>query len=316
MPNLSKTHYCTITDRNYLPLAVTLALSMNEHSASHTLWIVCVDDWSYKCLHTIDESYNIKPVHLGELETEQLLSTKSSRKLNEYCWTVKPFLAQHLFNQLPGIPDLTYLDADLIFFQDPSFIFEDFRSNKNASIRLSHHNFSRRYRRGVKFGSVCGQMYSVKNTPEAHFFLNWWKHECIKRCDSDVTPTTFADQKYLDFIPGEIQPHVDYVRDKTVMTGPWNIEDITKTMPKDWFPVVYHAHGLRVYADGTVKCYSGYNLRSCQRIYDSYLTVLRKALTLLDSGAGPCLTDGAPHITIRETLYRLLGMAKWNSLQP
>jgi hypothetical protein len=314
MPNQPITHYCTISDRNYLPLAMTLAQSLNEHSTSHKLWVLCIDDWSYQSLSTIDSIHNVRPITLQALENEQLLSIKDSRQLNEYCWTVKPFLAQYLFAQQPDMSDATYLDSDLIFFHDPALIFEDFRSRRNTSIWLSHHNFSRRYRRGVKFGRVCGQMYSVKNTSEVHRFLHWWQNKCITRCDSEITPTTFADQKYLDFIPAEIKPHVGYLRETSTITGPWNIAGICRGKPQDWFPVAYHAHGLRVYADHTVKCYSGYRLRACSRLYVSYLTMLKRSLTLLESHAAPCITQNAPTLTTREQIYRMLGMAQWASL--
>ena len=66
-------------------------------------------------------------VSLDELEAHDpaLLSTKTDRTPVEYCWTATPALPLYMLETRPELDEITYLDADLLFFADPEPLFEE-----------------------------------------------------------------------------------------------------------------------------------------------------------------------------------------------
>ncbi len=83
-------------------------------------------------------------VSLAELEAHDpaLLSTKTDRTPVEYCWTATPALPLYMFATRPELDEVTYLDADLLFFADPEPLFEEMG---DASVLITPHRFAPEY---------------------------------------------------------------------------------------------------------------------------------------------------------------------------
>ena len=88
---------------------------------------------------------HVSTVSLAELEAfdAELLSTKADRTPVEYCWTATPALPLYMFATRPELDEVTYLDADLMFFSDPEPLFDEMG---DASVLITPHRFSPRVR--------------------------------------------------------------------------------------------------------------------------------------------------------------------------
>ena len=108
-------HFVTLLDSHYLPQGLRLYRSPEQQPASFHLWIVATDEVCDGTLRRLKLAH-AAVLSLKEVENERLLSIKPGRSIGEYCWTLTPFLPDCVFNRARGVARVTYLDADMYFF--------------------------------------------------------------------------------------------------------------------------------------------------------------------------------------------------------
>jgi len=128
-------NYCTLSDKNYLAKGLALYRSLVKYSTvPWNLDYLCLDQESYETLTRLNlpglTAYSLTKL---ELSDERLRLARSNRPYNEYCWT----LASHwLHISLPKYDLLTYVDSDIVFYDDPDKFFIELG---NASVGLTAH---------------------------------------------------------------------------------------------------------------------------------------------------------------------------------
>src|SRR5262245_4570299 len=112
--------FCTLFDSNYLAKAVAMHESLARHCPSFHLTAFLFDEEAKRLVAELALP-NLSAVTLPELEAYDaaLLSTKDDRTRTEYCWTATPALPRYILGHRPEVDEITYLDADLLFFGDP-----------------------------------------------------------------------------------------------------------------------------------------------------------------------------------------------------
>ena len=60
----------------------------------------------------------------GGCHLDDALAVKPDRSPVEYLWTSTPALPLYMFSAHPELDEVTYLDADLMFFSDPQALLE------------------------------------------------------------------------------------------------------------------------------------------------------------------------------------------------
>jgi hypothetical protein len=115
---------------------------------------------------------------------------------------------------------ITYLDADLYFFHDPSSAFQEFGEN---SIFLTEHRYARNISRNIdRNGRYNVQFMIFRNDVTGREALEWWKQRCIEWCYIRREEGKLGDQKYLDDWT-ERFPDVCVSINKGIGLAPWNI---------------------------------------------------------------------------------------------
>ncbi len=190
--------FCVILSKYRLYQGITLYRSLAYNYANFKMFILCVDDEAYQIcegLH-LENVILLKP---QELNDERLAAAKQNRRLNEYCWTLKPFFLEHVLNKYSFLHNVIYLDADICFFNDPSSIFDQ---QPDYSILLSEHDF---LEKNSAVEQTCGKYNSgfivFKRCPTSMNALRWWAERCIEWCSDSVAEGRFGDQKYLESMP-------------------------------------------------------------------------------------------------------------------
>ncbi len=230
--------YCTIVTKSRLYQFLAMQASMVRHIKSFKIFVLCVDDSSYlllkKCM--LDNTSLIKR---SQIENKELLSLRYKRKLNEYCWTLKPSLFIHLFDRYKQFDTITYIDSDIYFFSDPSSIYIDV---PDFNILLTTHIIHRRYNAGF----VC-----FRRSETAKSALVWWRKQCYDWCSEHPSGDKFGDQGYLNELP-KMYSGVENVKTPGVNVAPWNyhIFNISSNngivTVNDKPLIFYHFSGLRV----------------------------------------------------------------------
>ncbi len=144
-------------------------------------------------------------VSLEEFETPALLKVKQERSRAEYCWTCTPWTIRHVLDRFHE-PMCTYIDADMMFYSSPQYIFDDMRA-KGCSTLITPHRLNpasvRQRRTERHVGTYCVEFNTFFNDSNGNEALNWWAEQCLAWCyyTPDVDAPAYGDQKYLNEFP-------------------------------------------------------------------------------------------------------------------
>jgi len=273
-------HFVTLFDNNFLPMGLCLHQSLLDHGQPFHLWILCMDELVEQHLQQLALS-QVSLISLRDVENDRLLAVKPERTRGEYCWTLTPFTSQFVFDRDASVNRVTYLDADLFFFDSPKPFFDELdRSGKH--VLITEHAYDPRYDKSRRSGRFCVQFMTFRKTIEAEKVMRWWQERCLEWCYARVEDGKFGDQKYLDKWPElfEAEVHILAQKDKTL--APWNVRYYAHLKGGHIAPVFYHFHGLRLVSPDRLLLYSGYQIgEAANRLYDEYIKHLHNSIRTL-----------------------------------
>lgn len=248
-------NFSTLFDHNYLSRALVLYESLRENcSEPFRLYTLATDDIAYNWL-TQQKFDNIIIYSLHDLKTEYpvLERLQKERTRAEFSWTLSSFSTQYVLRK-NDIESLTYLDADLCFYNDPKYLFDEL---KDESVIITPHNYTPRYDMTKTSGRYCVQFMYFKNNKDGNKVLEWWRAACEECCCASPMNGKFGDQKYLDDWLSRFPGIVHEEKHMGCGIAPWNVQqfDIEKketkfllrnkiTKLQDNF-IFFHFHGLK-----------------------------------------------------------------------
>ena len=241
-------YFCTYFDRNYLPRGLALYRSLQRHCPGFQLWVLCMDRVCYDAL-TVLGLPGLQAIALDDYEQgdKDLLQAKQNRTLIEYYFTCSPSLPLFILNHNPRVDLITYLDADLFFFADPTPIYEELA---DRSVGIIGHRFPP-FLQGLElYGIYNVGWVSFRRDAHALDCLRWWRERCLEWCYDRYEDGRFADQKYLDDWPSRFQ-RVAVLQHKGANLAPWNLANYTIRVNGDHVlvdedPLIFfHFHRLR-----------------------------------------------------------------------
>ncbi|MFJ5965926.1 hypothetical protein [Bacillus sp. NPDC093026] len=246
--------YCTVLSSGRLYQAIAFFLSLKQVEDHAVIKTLCMDDAAFDLLHLMNFPH-VELVHVRQLETPELLKKKEERNDSEYCWTLKPIWIEWLFEHVE-VDAVTYLDADLFFYESPQVVFQN---QPNASILLSRGDIvipsfdPEEVKRLQKLlGRYNSGFIHFKGDKAGRKCLSWWKKECLKECKNAPGEGKFGDQGYLDHMPALFE-RVEDIETKGVNIGHWNYgqhsfyEKDGRILLDDGHPLIcYHFSGFRI----------------------------------------------------------------------
>lgn len=267
-------HFVTLFDNNFLPMGMALHHSLMQHAQPFHLWIVCMDELVEKHLSKISLP-NVTLLPLREIENDDLKRVKASRTKGEYCWTMTPFTPQAVFEKDKSVEKVTYLDADLFFFDSPQVLLQEL-IDSGKHVLITEHAYALEYDRSTTSGRFCVQFMTFCNTDEAQKVMNWWQDKCIEWCYNRSEDGKFGDQKYLDIWPEKFKDEVHVSRQTHKTLAPWNVSFFAKNENGDLKPVFYHFHSFRIISSKRCQLYYGYVIgKKGFKLYKYYINAIR-----------------------------------------
>lgn len=267
---------------------------MQQHIRHFEVFVLCMDEDVFRILSKANFK-NVRPVPLSAVETDDLKRLKQTRTASEYCWTLKSVFMHNILTIYAFIPRLTYLDADMMFFSDPAFVFERY---KHASALLSRHDFSDKFKyMEADVGTFNSGFLTIKNDARGLECLKWWEEKCLDWCGNTTVTGQFGDQKYLEEMHIRFQ-NVAVVDIPGVNAAPWNDagKKTTNTRGKIYingFPLIlYHYCGFRLRSKHTCIFMFGNIYRPI--IHKPYMKAVKSAIQLVDAiepGFDGCCCD-------------------------
>lgn len=267
-------HYVTLFNSLFLPQGIALHASMEKHAGEYTLWVLCVDDFTYDVLKKMSLP-NTRLLKLSDLETNELQRVKNDRTVQEYCWTLTPFTSRFVFEADSTIGRVTYLDADMWLLQSPRPIFMELEDSGKA-VLITEHGYAAEYDQSASKGRFCVQLMTVyQNQGEA--VRKWWEDRCLEWCYARVEDGKFGDQKYLDDWPTRFQKQVHVLTHQEWILAPWN----SIRYPYG-SAIWHHFHDLRIASQNKFRL-SGYAVPqvTIDNIYNPYIGTIQSAMKSL-----------------------------------
>jgi SAM-dependent methyltransferase len=320
-----RNEFCTLFDVNYLPRGLALYRSLAEQCDTFHLRVYCVDRETKDLLDRLALPA-LETIGFDELERDdpELLAVKPTRSRVEYCWTATPAICLHALDSRPELESITYLDADLLFFHEPSPVFDELG---DASVLIVPHRYAPPWQGHEEASGIYNvQFMTFKRTADGLEALRWWRDRCLEWCYFRVEDGKMGDQKYLDDWPTRFTG-VHVLQHPGGGLAPWNIESYTLSVGPtgplvDGVPLIFfHYHSLKLYRGGGARLRTVGLFRDAFRtgnllwsadypvtrherrlVWNPYLRALERAYTVLRSlspgfGAGfvrPPLRSAAP----------------------
>ena len=243
-------HFCTLFDSRYLLRALVLYRSLERHCAEFRLHALCMDRNTERLLERL-ELGRLEAIRLDELEAAdpRLRAARSTRSFTEYCFTITPVLSKYILEREPGLDEITYLDADLMFFASPEPLFAELGT---CSILLVPHRFAPEHYQCESADTTSEEAWGTFNVEFMTFrrdanglkALDWWRERCIEFCPAMIHPGYFGDQKYLDDWPTRFDG-VHVLRHLGGGLAPWNVSQYLlerrgEQILVDEQPLVFH----------------------------------------------------------------------------
>jgi len=274
-------HFVTLFDSKFLPQGLCLHDSLLRHAQPFQLWIVCMDQEVHEQLESLRLPH-VSLMHLADFESQALLDVKPGRSKAEYCWTVTPFTAEWVFSQDTQVERVTYIDADLWFFNDPQLLFHEFEQS-GKHVMITEHAYAPQYLQYLESsGRFCVQFMVFDRSSAARSVMQWWQARCLEWCYARLEDGKFGDQKYLDVWPEMFPQEVHILKRVEQTLAPWNVDHLLQGQKPGFTPVFFHFHAFRIIAPDRVKLFEGYHIASTSRyLYAEYLASLSRQCKVL-----------------------------------
>lgn len=308
-------HFITLFDKNFLPSGICLYRSLERTHKNFVLWILCMDDevWSQLLSYNFG---NIRLIRLSEIETNELLEVKKQRTAVEYCWTLTPFAPNIVFDRDSSADRVTYIDADLYFFDSTNKIFDEFQAS-GSDVMITEHGYAKRYDKSEKSGIYCVQFMTFRKTLDAKRVLNWWQNKCIEWCFNRCEDGKCGDQKYLDDWPIRFGKAVHVLANPSLSLAPWNLIRFVDEFNEGRMPTFFHFHGLRIISTKSIRLFFGYHIpKNGMRYYQQYVDMLISIVLEINSrfGSFPVLPEESGiKFCIKKKVFQIFGMVKYKS---
>jgi hypothetical protein len=311
-------HFCTLFDRTYLFKGVAMLDSLARHCPGAQVFVLCMDDETQRILQQLAIP-GVRCIALGELETPELLAAKADRGIAEYCWTLSPSLPWYVLQRWPEVDEITYLDADLLFYSSPEPVFAEIG---DAPIAIIEHRFIDRLKDQEIKGRFCVEWVGFRRTEEGLACLDRWRRQCIDWCyyrleDDGAGGMRYGDQKYLDAWPGRF-PGCHVIQHPGAGVAPFNYARYRHSVGTDGVPTVdgvplvfYHFHQFQLMSNGRFNRLSEFytvEQPEPERVYRIYEQAMLEAVQRIQSVA-PGFTAGfkpAHRVVLRRWAQRFM----------
>ncbi|WP_123257279.1 cell envelope integrity protein TolA [Niallia circulans] len=284
----------SIFSKEYLVKGLAMYHSLSRQIDNFHIWICTMDSETYDVLSNLNLK-NATLIPVETFETPQLKEIKQQRTLQEYCWTIKATLLEHLLSTHADIDHLFYCDSDLYFFSNPLSVIDDFSRysvylcRQRGTDTLEH--FHGQYQAGF---------IGFKNERNSRKILNWWKKKCLEECSEVYNDErkSWGDQLYLDRIP-ELFENIKVNQNPGINAAPWNLilnnTDQEVTMREnnvyiDSNPLIFfHFGSLLILNENEFDLWKlekvDISSATLTYIYNPYLTKVRELLSSLSNNA-------------------------------
>ena len=208
--------FCTISTSSHLFKAFALANSIAPFKGF--LNILVIDEMN----DLAQKPDNVIIFTLSNLKdnTGIQIIDKFKKNQDKLRWALKPIFLKHLLNETNAV---IYVDNDIYFYNDFSFLFKALETN-NILLTPHHYKSSPHDNQNWLEANFRVGLYNagfIGVNQEAILALNWWANCCLYNVKKVFWRGLFDDQKYLDLFP-ILFDKVKIIKEKGCNLAGWN----------------------------------------------------------------------------------------------
>lgn len=225
--------FCTVVTEDYFPFVCALYDSLVEFHTEVKLFVLISDKTNDQTRLALNhERRNISVLYYDSLcrdgRGKRNLEKYHNSHHDAFRWAMKPVLLLHL---LAVHEKVAYVDSDIHFYGDYSFLFElldshsvllspHFRSSDPA---IDYDNYIMQFNNGIFNGGFVG--VSQKGLAA----MTWWANVCNEICEVNLSKGQFVDQSHLNIIPVFFDG-VEILRHRGCNVANWNQVECKRTL--------------------------------------------------------------------------------------
>jgi hypothetical protein len=239
--------FCTLFDSRYASRGLVMLESLTAYSRpGDAILVLCLDKGARRLVESAGAG-RWQAIDIADLGDQDLLALKLHRPHREFCWTCTPALTNWLVHRSKDGDIAVYLDADLMFFDDPRILLEELKDG--GSVLIHEHRYSPdRMWFQPESGRFNVGFVAFDVGPEARRCAAKWRQQTIACCEVDPERGLCGDQGYLNSWPADF-PNVRVMRNIGGGVAPWNVNQYAVTsnpVAVDAVPVVFfHYHAFQ-----------------------------------------------------------------------
>jgi hypothetical protein len=240
----------TFANSKYLPQLLSMLESFESKVTSSRMIVIALDQNTKNFVENL--SYNSLDVFtLSDLENsyQELKEASKNRNIAEYFFTLTSVIPNFLIRHYPESDFVSYVDADLYFFQNPEICIYDLESRIN--VLLTPHNFSDENLNLRVYGEFNTGFIVFRNNSQGESVSHWWFERCLEWCKDLIEENKFADQKYLENF-SHLVSGVQVSQIFGLNLGPWGLSSLKTIrgtgeaiLVNDTPLIAFHFSGLR-----------------------------------------------------------------------
>lgn len=288
--------FVTLFDRHYLARGLLMARSLHARLPGAKIYAVCLDADSERLLRaTSAPEFEVIALSALEAFDPRLPAVRSTRSQIEYYFTLSPALPRYLFAAFPQWQRVTYLDADLYFYADPTAALLPV---VDAAITAIEHRYSPLWDEAPHYGRFNVGWLGFRRQAQALACLERWQDQCLEYCpdEPDTVLKAYGDQRYLDEWP-ERYDRFAIITHAGANLAPWNLRTHrlaigSQGVEVDGQPLLFfHFHGLkrmhpRVWDTSLMVFGAHLDALLRRAIYRPYLRALEKEMARVNAFFG------------------------------
>lgn len=220
--------FCTIISPDYYPFARTMYQSLKQYMPDVILHVLIIGEKTPPIAEKNEHILFNRIEELDNFGSSVSIRNKYGESNNLIRWALKPAYIIYLLEQYEKV---IYLDSDLFFVSDASFLFRELES---ASVLLSPHgishdpmadpdNIAMNTRTGLFNAGLIGARKNGRD------LLGWWASLILQQMERSESLGLFDDQRYLDMLP-VLNENVRILRHKGCNIGSWNIHSNPRSL--------------------------------------------------------------------------------------
>lgn len=221
--------FCSIITLDYFFYIQALYDSIAHYQSNASFKVLVVDDCTANLTYGSIEVVTLNEIKKYFQSDYNKIAHYESDPASKLRWALKPLFIKYLLLS-KEFEKVIFLDPDLLFYNDPTFLFEKLTTSdvlitphwRSKDPEMDKTNFKSLFTGGLFNAGFFGCNKNSLN------ILNWWLKVCAYKMVKE--DGLYVDQAYLNLMPIYFQEQVEIIQHKGCNVSNWNLIECKRSI--------------------------------------------------------------------------------------